>query len=475
MASTADAFTLNNILVVDDTPDNLRLLFSALSGEGYTVRCAKNGPMALTGAQAMPPDLVLLDVRMPQMDGYEVCRRLKQDPRMRDIPVIFLSAIDDGEHKARAFAVGGVDYVAKPFNITEVLARIRHQLMVRQRCLYLERQTAHYHLPISPQQQSSTLMVEILDSLSDGVAALQAVRDDQGTLCQFDKLVTNSALSDFLGQDADALDGAALVAQLSQQAGQDLHPFYRDVVERRCPNSLEVRWQLGGRHRWVEISATCWQDGVVTWVRDIHEGKQTISSLESVQQELHTLATTDSLTQVANRYCFDVYLQAEWQRALRDQQPLALILGDIDKFKRYNDRCGHSQGDRCLHAVAQALSASIERPADLVARYGGEEFVLLLPHTPLAGAQHIAETVHRHIRQLRLPGVSNSECAQVRISLGISWVVPHPDLAPTALIEAADRALYRAKDKGGDCTCVEAMDAESQDTGSTIDGRLQNR
>lgn len=455
MSPFAEISALNNILVVDDTPDNLRLLFHALSGEGYMVRCAKNGPMALTGAQAMPPDLVLLDVRMPQMDGYEVCRCLKQDPRMRDIPVIFLSAIDDGEHKARAFAVGGVDYIAKPFNITEVLARIRHQLMVRQRCLHLERQTAHYRLPTSPQQQSSTLMVEILDSLSDGVAALQAVRDAQGTIYQFDKLVTNSALSGFLGQDADALDGVALLAQLSRQAGQDLHRFYRDVVEHRSAQSLEVHWQLDGRHRWVEIAATCWQDGVVTWVRDIHDGKQTISALESVRQELYALATTDSLTQVANRYCFDAYLQVEWQRALRDQQPLALILGDIDKFKRYNDRCGHSVGDRCLHAVAQALAASIKRPADLVARYGGEEFVLLLPRTPLTGAQHVADLVHTHIRQLRLSAVPCPECVQVRISLGISWVVPHANLLPAALIDAADQALYQAKGKGGNCSCVQ--------------------
>ncbi|HEY9798689.1 MAG TPA: response regulator, partial [Leptolyngbyaceae cyanobacterium] len=120
-----------NILIVDDTPDNLRLLSNALTERGYKVRSVINGAMALMGAKAAPPDLILLDINMPQMNGYEVCEALKADEQTREIPVIFISALDEVLDKVRAFAVGGRDYISKPFQFEEVLARIENQLTIR--------------------------------------------------------------------------------------------------------------------------------------------------------------------------------------------------------------------------------------------------------------------------------------------------------------------------------------------------------
>jgi signal transduction histidine kinase len=120
-----------NILIVDDSPDNLRVLSTTLNQQGYEVRCVKSGSMALIGVQAAPPELILLDIRMPGMDGYEVCKQLKADPRTCEIPVIFLSALDEVLDKVQAFAVGGVDYITKPFQVEEVLARVEHQLTIR--------------------------------------------------------------------------------------------------------------------------------------------------------------------------------------------------------------------------------------------------------------------------------------------------------------------------------------------------------
>jgi diguanylate cyclase (GGDEF)-like protein len=122
---------LGNILIVDDMPDNLRILFTCLSEKGYQVRCAKNGKMALITATKEPPHLILLDIKMPDMDGYEVCEQLKMNPSTCDIPVIFLSAFDDVLDKVKAFSVGGVDYITKPFQIEEVIARIQHQLALQ--------------------------------------------------------------------------------------------------------------------------------------------------------------------------------------------------------------------------------------------------------------------------------------------------------------------------------------------------------
>lgn len=130
--SSYSSYTLRgDILLVDDTPDNLRVLSAMLTNQGFEVRKALNGQRAIASVQADPPDLILLDIKMPGMDGYTVCQRLKADPQTREVPVIFISALDDALDKVRAFAVGGVDYITKPFQEIEVLARIEHQLHIQ--------------------------------------------------------------------------------------------------------------------------------------------------------------------------------------------------------------------------------------------------------------------------------------------------------------------------------------------------------
>ncbi len=119
------------ILIVDDLPDNLRVLSAALSGQGFQIRCAKSGAIALMAAETTSPDLILLDIKMPEMDGYEVCQRLKASAATCDIPIIFLSALDDVFDKVKAFNIGGADYITKPFQVEEVLIRVKHQLSLK--------------------------------------------------------------------------------------------------------------------------------------------------------------------------------------------------------------------------------------------------------------------------------------------------------------------------------------------------------
>lgn len=147
-----------NILIVDDTPDNLRLLSSTLMERGYKVRSVINGAMALMGAQAAPPDLIVLDIKMPDMDGYEVCTCLKADERTREIPVIFISALDEVLDKVKAFRVGGVDYITKPFEFEEVLARIENQLTIRN----LQRQLKAQNTQLQQEIKERTLVEEAL-------------------------------------------------------------------------------------------------------------------------------------------------------------------------------------------------------------------------------------------------------------------------------------------------------------------------
>lgn len=167
--SVPDIVTTNTILIIDDTPENLRLLSAALTQQGYAVRNAINGALALSRAQAIRPDLILLDVMMPGMDGYEVCRRLKDDVQTRDIPIIFISALDSAIDKVKSFSVGGVDYITKPFQIEEVLARIEHQLRIWNLQRRLEDQNIRLEQEIQDRQKSDERYQTLFDSATDGL------------------------------------------------------------------------------------------------------------------------------------------------------------------------------------------------------------------------------------------------------------------------------------------------------------------
>jgi diguanylate cyclase (GGDEF)-like protein len=457
-----------DILVVDDAPENLRILCTALTDHGYSVRCAKSGTLAISGSQSTPPDLVLLDILMPHMNGYEVCQRLKQDRRTRHVPVIFLSALDDGSDKAKAFAAGGDDYIAKPFSIDEVLARVAYQLKVSQRQAQLQRQADQYRHSSHELRRAYIFLSEVLNSLEAGVAAFSPVRDEQGTVVDFRLQVANDALRRLLFNPTTALaNGQEVVKTVETLRTLTAHYFDCDLFE-LCDQVLAshdpVRQELTLRQpehqQWFEVFVTKLREGVVTSLRDISDTKSQILSLESMKRELYQLAMTDGLTRVGNRYHFDAYLEAEWQRSIREQQPLSLLLGDIDQFKRFNDACGHSVGDRCLQAVAATLKNVVKRPADLVARYGGEEFAIVLPNTPLSGAAQIANEVQQAIRTLYLSDIPDPDYTHVRLSIGVTSTLPQQHSHCQVLIEAADRALYRAKALGGDTSCIEPLDSE---------------
>jgi diguanylate cyclase (GGDEF)-like protein/PAS domain S-box-containing protein len=170
--------------------------------------------------------------------------------------------------------------------------------------------------------------------------------------------------------------------------------------------------------------------------------------LAQANQELEQLAVVDSLTGIANRRKFDEYLQHEWLRLAREQAPLSLIMCDVDFFKLYNDTYGHQAGDRCLHQIAQALSKTIKRPADLAARYGGEELAVILPHTTPEGAAIVANQISLQIKALKIPHINSPIDLYVTISMGVSGCIPTHDSSPEWLIKAADRALYQAKKSG---------------------------
>jgi diguanylate cyclase (GGDEF)-like protein/PAS domain S-box-containing protein len=200
-----------------------------------------------------------------------------------------------------------------------------------------------------------------------------------------------------------------------------------------------------GRRRYLAADASPILDNtgkllaVVETLRDITDEKRAKVALEQ-------LATRDGLTGLANRRCFDDTLHGEWQRALRQQQPLSLLMVDVDNFKQYNDAYGHLGGDECLQRIARAVANEM-RANDLVARYGGEEFAVILPNQSLKGAAIVAERIRCRVEQLRLPNLG-SQPHVVTVSIGAATALASPDTDPSQLVATADSALYRAKHMG---------------------------
>lgn len=199
-----------NILIVDDTPANLRLLSGMLVKQGYTVKLAPNGKLALMNAQARPPDLILLDIIMPGLSGYEVCDQLDADPRTRDIPVIFLSALDQTEDKVKAFTSGGVDYITKPFQLEEVLARVKTHL----RLYALQEQLTKRVREL----EEALAQIKILRGLLPMCANCKKVRDDQGYWQDVELYIRDHA-------DVDISHG------ICPDCFRELYPDFADIVD----------------------------------------------------------------------------------------------------------------------------------------------------------------------------------------------------------------------------------------------------
>jgi diguanylate cyclase (GGDEF)-like protein len=184
-------------------------------------------------------------------------------------------------------------------------------------------------------------------------------------------------------------------------------------------------------------------------IRDNHR-------LRLATQELERLANLDSLTQIANRRCFDEHLQQEWARAVREKNSLTLVLCDVDHFRLYNETYGHQAGDDCLRQLALILSRTAKRPGDLVARYGGEEFAIILPNTNISGGIVVARSIQESVAQLRLPHAASGGVTSVSLSFGVATVVPSQALSSAMLTELSDRALYTAKERGrNQIVCLE--------------------
>lgn len=442
-----------SVLLVDDLAENLQLLDNLLTQIGYSVRSVTSSKMALKTLSIKQPDVILLDIKMPEMDGYQFCTALKTDKSLCNIPVIFVSASCDTLDKVKAFSCGGVDYITKPFHIEELVVRLENQLTIQRQKAVLQQEIKKRQETEEVLHQSRALLSSVLNTTHDGIAALQSVRDSQtGEIEDFRCLVVNPVIAKAFNRSREDLIGKMVLKKFLYRLDADLFNRMIRVVETGEPLTKDIYHPV--EQFWYHFSAVKLGDGFSITVRDITARKQLELELQTANRELRLLAHLDGLTKIANRRCFDEFLQQVWQRLGRTSQPLSLLMLDVDFFKCYNDIYGHQHGDECLTQIAHTIQKAVSRPTDLAARYGGEEFAVILPETSENGAFKVAELIRNAVLALAIPHEASDTAGYVTVSIGITSLIPVIDFSPDYLIDLADQALYLAKHQGRNRCCT---------------------
>jgi len=418
------------VMVVDDTPANLKLLDELLRGKGYKVRLFPRGALALKAAEAQPPDLILLDIMMPDMDGFEVCRRLQAMPALADVPVIFISALADAEHKVRAFQEGGVDYVTKPFQEGEVLARVGTHL-----ALHAMRQAAARHrleLERTVQERTAELhraqRVARIGSWKLDLRT-QALHWSPETYRLFGLPPdTPLTLDDFLAKvDPDDREHVSQ-AWLCALKGE---PY--DVEHRIAPPAG------------------------ATWVRERAEfdldpdghphtvwgTAQDISDTKAHQAHVDFITHHDVLTGLPNRAHFIELLRVCMSQANTLQHKLAVAYIDLDGFAAIDAQLGRDTGNRLLVEVGKRLATAV-RERQYLARIGGDEFAVVLPGLKTAQDHHLP--VQRMLKSMAAPlTLDNGQTLHLTASIGVTLFPQTDPVEAEQLLRQADQAMYLAK------------------------------
>ncbi len=444
------------VLVVDDVPANVRLLEARLSAEYFDVVTAMSGQEALTICERAECDLVLLDVMMPDMDGFEVCRRLKTNPATHHIPVVMVTALDQASDKVRGLEAGADDFLTKPIAELALIARVRSLARLKMVTdeLRMRVMTSHEIGIESPEREAvadtgrdgRVLIVDDRPSSYERIASTLAIEqaveieaDPNEALFRaaegnYDLVIVSLGLENF-----DALRLCSQIRSLDRTRNVPILAVTEPDNNARMVRGLEI-----GVNDYLMRPID--KNELLARARSqVRKRRYTERLRDNVQISIE-MAITDALTGLFNRRYMENHLGTLIEQAAARGKPLAVMVLDIDYFKSINDSYGHDAGDDVLRDFALRIKRSI-RGIDLACRVGGEEFVIVMPETDMAVAAMVAERLRRRIAAEPFPICQGSQRLPVTLSIGIAALRGQDDNAAT-LIKRADQALYRAKRDG---------------------------
>jgi two-component system cell cycle response regulator len=441
------------ILVIDDIEANVRLLEAKLSAEYYQVSSATDGVSGLAMAAAETPDIILLDVMMPGMDGFQVCRRLKDDPLTRHIPVVLVTALDGRSDRIAGLEAGADEFLTKPIDDVILFARVRSLTRLK---LVLDelrqREDSGRKLGVIGGAAARLLgaggRVLVVDDNERQAQRLYAeLSVEHRPVVEADpekaKLTAHGPVDlVIVNATARGFDGLRFAAELRSGEATRHLPILAlvDPDERqRAIKALEI----GVNDL---LTKPIDPEELAARVRTQIKRKRYTDLLRNNLDQSLEAAVTDQLTGLHNRRYMAGQLAPLVARAVQGGEPVATLLVDLDHFKKVNDSFGHDVGDEVLREFAIRLATNV-RVADLPVRYGGEEFVVVMPGASLADAERTAERIRMHISGSPIRVNKGADVLTVTISIGVAATNGSTD-TPEALLKRADEALYEAKAGG---------------------------
>jgi diguanylate cyclase (GGDEF)-like protein/PAS domain S-box-containing protein len=465
-----------SVLLVDDEPNNIVALEAALAGVDCRLVTASSGRDALKAILAQDFGVILLDVHMPLMDGFETASLIRDRERSRSTPIIFLTAYDrGGAHIMEGYRLGAIDYIYKPFNRHVLRSKVIFFVDLFRKTVALEQRTAELTMMAAALEQSKEHFRALIEDATD----LTLIVDREGLIRYASPSVERT-----LGYSREQISGQPVGGLLHPEDASTLESDFAPVLRAGSASPPAARrWRRAdGSYRVLESTATNLLRipsvaGLVVHARDVTERNHAEEQLRGLNAELERTraeadlryqALHDALTGLPNRVMLNGRLERALRGSVREQAECALLLLDLDRFKEVNDTLGHQVGDNVLRHIGQRLQDGV-RPTDLVARLGGDEFAVLLPDSDAARAAQVAETL---VRVLQTPFMLDGQPIDVSASIGIAVAPEHGQAADT-LLRCADVAMYQAKRSGTGGALYSAAEDEHRPSRLTLLGELR--
>ncbi|NQZ14405.1 MAG: PleD family two-component system response regulator [Alphaproteobacteria bacterium] len=446
------------VLVVDDILPNVKLLEAKLASEYYDVLTATSGPEALECVKSDSPDIILLDVMMPGMDGFEVCKVIKSDPDYAHIPVVMVTALTDASDRVRGLEAGADDFLSKPLNDTALMARVRSLVRLKMTVdEWRARENTANQLGVSdetpnamnePVENAKVLVVEDMEFEHDKIISTLAQDNDDVVIVDSGAEAMEKVTQDeydllVVSLNLESEDGLRLCSHLRSSERTRSIPILmvaEDGDMSRIAHGLEI-----GTHDYILRPID--SNELLARVRTQVRRKRFQDRLRSSYEVSLSMALTDPLTGLYNRRYFEVHLQKMMQQAKRNNKEMSLLIMDIDHFKAVNDTYGHGVGDEVLKEFADRVQEKL-RSFDLVARFGGEEFVAILPDVNERMAHIVAERLRSAFANEPIKCSAPDGQINVTVSVGGTLIAADSEASIEDLLKSADDALYEAKENG---------------------------